>query len=265
MANANPLPVNPYPPGKPPQPSSNSTTIVVFILAILGGVLLLVIGCVVAIVFAMSAALAPAVSSARDAARNAESMNNLKRIGVAIHNYHDTYRQLPPAYLTVNEREPALSWRVSILPHLEQAALFDRIDKSKRWNELPNGQYNSQAIEDYHSPLDPATATDTSYVGIVGPSAAFSADSVQTIAKIRDGTSNTICVIELQNSEINWMEPRDLTIDEAVAAIKNSPNKKVNVLMLDGSVKPLDHGLISPGELRGMMTIDGGEQPPSGF
>ena len=264
MSNVNPVPMKPYPPGPPPQSSSNSTTIVVIILAIVGGILLLIVGCIIAVVFSMSAALAPAVSNARDAAQAVQSKNNLKQIGLAVHSYHDMHRQLPRAYLSGDGGKPRLSWRVAILPFLEQAFLYNQIDTSQLWNEFPNSRFNSQPVGAYHSPLDAAAPTQTSYLAIAGPGAVFSIDADLSLRNITDGSSNTICVIEVQDSGINWMEPRDLTIDEAVAAIKSSPTEKVNVLLLDGSVRLIDREMPTAA-LRGMMTIDGREPPPSNY
>jgi hypothetical protein len=68
------------------------------------------------------ALLLPAVQAARDAARRAQGTNNLKQLALAMHNYHDTYRAFPAAYNTDAEGRPLLSWRVHLLPFLEQQA-----------------------------------------------------------------------------------------------------------------------------------------------
>ena len=70
----------------------------------------------------MVALLLPAVQAAREAARRAQCTNNLKQIGLAMHNYHSAYNHFPAAAITDDDGKPLLSWRVAILPYIEQAA-----------------------------------------------------------------------------------------------------------------------------------------------
>src|SRR5690606_35850478 len=67
--------------------------------------------------------LLPAVQASREAARRMQSSNNLKQIALAMHNYHDTFKKLPKAEITSPAGEPLLSWRVSLLPFIEEGQL----------------------------------------------------------------------------------------------------------------------------------------------
>ena len=67
------------------------------------------------------ALLLPAVQAAREAARRTQCSNNLKQIGLAMHNYHDVNQQFPPAYIADADGQPMHSWRVLILPYLEHS------------------------------------------------------------------------------------------------------------------------------------------------
>lgn len=75
---------------------------------------------VIAIIGVLVALLLPAVQSARESARRSQCSNNLKQIGLGVHNFHDTYRYLP--YTRLDTRE---TWAVLILPYIEQQTLFD--------------------------------------------------------------------------------------------------------------------------------------------
>lgn len=68
----------------------------------------------------------PAVSKVRDAAARAQSSNNLKQLVLALQNYNDTYNQLPAAAICDKTGKPLLSWRVAILPFIEQQALYNQ-------------------------------------------------------------------------------------------------------------------------------------------
>ncbi len=89
---------------------------------------------VIAIIAILIALLLPAVQQAREAARRTQCKNNLKQLGLAFHNYHDTYKMFPPAGTAAIAGTPAVrrqmdvidawGWPVRILPGLEQANLF---------------------------------------------------------------------------------------------------------------------------------------------
>src|SRR5438045_1403178 len=77
---------------------------------------------VIAIIGVLVALLLPAVQAAREAARRMRCQNNLKQIGIASHNFHDTIGELPRAYSPVT----GLSWHVNILPYIEQQNLYSQ-------------------------------------------------------------------------------------------------------------------------------------------
>jgi len=89
---------------------------------------------VIAIIGVLIALLLPAVQQAREAARRMQCSNQLKQIGLAMHNYHDTYQVFPPGSVnldvTTAANQSLTNWAVSILPYLEQAALFEQYDQS---------------------------------------------------------------------------------------------------------------------------------------
>ena len=79
---------------------------------------------VIAIIGILIALLLPAVQAAREAARRTECTNNMKQIGLALHNYHGPHRTFPPGGMVSN----GLSYIVMLLPYMEQKALYDRFD-----------------------------------------------------------------------------------------------------------------------------------------
>lgn len=92
--------------------------------------LLAVIGCI-AILLALTA---PAISQARAAARRSMCKNNLKQIGLALHNYHDVHNTFPPGWIAASPAPGArigYGWQTFILPQVEQNPLFNRIDFNK--------------------------------------------------------------------------------------------------------------------------------------
>lgn len=96
---------------------------------------------VIAIIGVLVALLLPAVQAAREAARRTKCLNNLKQIGIAMHNYHDTHGRLPNV-----RRDASFTWMVSMLPFAEQTALYDE------W-KFP-ASYNSQTQRARETKLD---------------------------------------------------------------------------------------------------------------
>jgi prepilin-type N-terminal cleavage/methylation domain-containing protein len=86
---------------------------------------------VIAVIALLIALLLPAVQASREAARRIQCANNLKQIGVAIHNFHDTYVQLPPAGIGADGEA---TWAVLILPYMEQMNLYNQWNLSLEYN-----------------------------------------------------------------------------------------------------------------------------------
>src|ERR1700676_3675353 len=110
---------------------------------------------VIAIIAVLIALLLPAVQAAREAARRAQCVNNLKQIGLAMHNYHSTYDCFPPAVTADDQGRPLLSWRVLILPYLEEAPLYAQFHLDEPWDSPHNLPLASKMPRVYTCPSDP--------------------------------------------------------------------------------------------------------------
>lgn len=108
---------------------------------------------VIAIIAILIALLLPAVQQAREAARRSQCVNNLKQIGLALHNYHDTHGTLPPGWIGVDPatRIPnaenghsGFAWGAMILPMLDQGPLYNRINFSRSCLDTTGN--NNQAL-----------------------------------------------------------------------------------------------------------------------
>jgi prepilin-type processing-associated H-X9-DG protein len=250
------LPAAPLPAAGPAGSGAGggSDALVALVVAlVLGLVMLLACGGV------LVALLLPAVQAAREAARRVESSNNLKQIGLALHNYHDVYGTLPPAVVTDANGKALYSGRVLLLPFLEQQALYDAFAKDQPWNSPQNLPISSTTLKVFTDPSDLATTPgQTSYLFVSGPGAMFETGKTIALRDILDGTVNTAAVIEVHSSGIVWSEPRDLDPRQAAPLPKGSHPGGNIVLMADGSVRFVSQA-VAPGTMQAMTTRAGGE------
>jgi len=252
------------PPAPAPRASSGSGAGIV--LAIIGGglVVLFVCGGIVA------ALMLPAVQSAREAARRASCVNNLKQIALAFHNYHDTYKTFPPAYIPDENGQPKHSWRVLILPFLGESGIYNAYNFDEPWNSPNNLAVTSTPLPVYRCPSDPGGISPTTdYMVITGPGTVFDGVKATKISEIRDGTSNTILVVEVVGTNTNWAEPVDLDASNLTLPFgsgMNSPGSHhpggINAALCDGSVRFLAD-TISPEIINALITKSGQEAIPN--
>lgn len=159
--------------------------------------------------------LLPAVRSSPAAARRMQCSNNMKQIVLALHNYYDQYQQFPPAYVADAQGKPMHSWRVLILPYIEEQTRYDKY----RFDEPWNGPNNRQLLEPmpalFRCPSQ-ANSPCTDYLAVVGPDTAWPGAVGRKKSDFADGTAETIMVVESGEPAVPWMEPRDLTLEEAI-------------------------------------------------
>lgn len=185
---------------------------------------------VIAIIAILIALLLPAVQQAREAARRSQCRNNLKQIGLALHNYHDSHKTFPRlAYAKPDVGNPSwgdLPWQgfgphTMILPYIDQSPAYNRLNFSISMSASPNVEVSREMIAAYLCPSDvpwaPADAPWTggrgnNYVFSTGPNLSygiplsiqrghFNIDRNVTIANLLDGTSNTVAASERNHGD----------------------------------------------------------------
>ena len=204
------------------------------------------------------ALLLPAVQQARTAARVAQSTNHMKQIALALHNYHDEYGSFPPAYTKDANGQPLHSWRVLILPYLEQGMLYERFNLEEPWDSPANQAAAGTMPAIYSSPfLETSGAGDhTPYVAIAGPNTVINTESPMSFSDVTVGASNTVMVVEDMANPVVWTQPVDLSPEEFLQRnLDETPGRATLVGTADGAL--MRYTEAEKQELQGMMSIDG--------
>lgn len=183
------------------------------------------------------ALLLPAVHKVREAAARAADTNSYKQMALAFHNYESTMGRTPPA-------DDPVSWRVHLLPYLEQGNLYATFDVKQPWDAAKNRPHAGVRIPVYVSKLDDESFVQTRARVFTGPDTLFppgekplSLDPAKR--EVKDGTSNTFLVVEATES-VPWPQPRELTYTAAGALPQfGHPQRTTGFLaaFADGSVK----------------------------
>ncbi|MCU0879467.1 MAG: DUF1559 domain-containing protein [Pirellulaceae bacterium] len=227
------------------------------------------VGCLLAVGWLMS----QTEERSRTPSKRGMCSNNLKQIAYALHLYHDTYGSFPPAYVADQNGRPMHSWRVLLLPFIEQKALYDEYRFDEPWDGPHNRTLADSMPSVYRCPSDPRAKPDsplTSYLAVVGAETTWPGEKARTFRDIKDGTSNTLLFVESHQSGIHWMEPRDLHTGQMAREINPSHGQGIcschpecaGVAFVDASVRFLKATDVSRSALDALLTIAGGEDEP---
>jgi len=162
----------------------------------------------------------PAVDTLEEAARARQvAMTQMRHFGLGMHSYHQEHKSFPPPALVDGDGKPLLSWRVALLPYLEDdyKDLYGQFHLDEAWDSEHNKPLIAKMPAIYRCPRSKkADSGMTVYQVPRGPSTVFAGPDGISYRKITDGTSNTIGVVEVdENHAVPWTKPEDWTFDPA--------------------------------------------------
>jgi len=212
------------------------------------------------------------VTPSRTAARRVQCKNNLKQIGLALHNFADDKKGLPEPVAG----DPPRSWRVDLLPYLDQAPLRASYRDDAPWDSEANLEVGRKGhmyvCPTMANPFDERKRTVTCYTAVTGEKAAFSPENRARFPALPDGNATTILVIEAGGRAITWTDPRDVDLETSpirINAARSTPTESpgigssphtggCHVVLADGAVRFISENIDSA-VLKKLLTADGGE------
>ena len=157
--------------------------------------------------------LLPAVQQVREAARRGTSLNNLRQIGVAAHNYASAHQKLPIQANYDENGKPLLSWRVHLLPFMEESVLYEQFKLDEPWDSETNIKLLDQMPACFQNP-NFQDDTRTAYLAVAGTGTVFPGNERVDFGDITDGTSRTAFFVEVDaDAAVPWTKPQDWEFD----------------------------------------------------
>jgi len=201
----------------------------------------------------------PALHASGMAADRMRDTNDMKQVALAFHNYADVHKHFPTPVIVDAESGQKRSWRVELLPYLEEQALYDQYRKDEPWDSEANLKVLEQMPAVYRSARqhDP---TATSVYAVIGKDTALDGEK-PSFRDVVDGTSNTVLYIHTQR-DTPWTKPEDIPLEEATPDRLGGFYPEVFIVaMVDGSV-PLIVSTIDPEVWKRLLIRNDGQPTP---
>jgi Protein of unknown function (DUF1559) len=215
----------------------------------------------------------PACQLVHHAALRTMTQNRLKQVTMAVINFADqSHGQLPPAAVRAKDGKPLLSWRVAILPFLNEEDLYREFRVEEAWDSPHHLQLLKRMPLAFRS-SDPTAPEDQTFLRVfVGPGTAFERDGLRLPADFPDGTADTFLVVEAA-TPVPWTKPEELVYDPngpppELGAPKpwngwrRSPARLFHAGFADGGIRNYPTGQMPESAIRAFITRNGGEPTP---
>jgi hypothetical protein len=169
-----------------------------------------IVFCIVVAVFACAIVLPCSCEGVRETTWHTQFYLNMMQVALAMHHYYQDHGELPPAVVRDKTGKPLYSWRVLLLPYLEQEALYKQFRLDEPWDSPHNKKLAMETPIPFNIGDDGPGLT--CFQVLVGPGTAFERPGLKFKGDFPDGTSDTILVVEAKEP-VPWSKPIDLAYD----------------------------------------------------
>jgi Protein of unknown function (DUF1559) len=206
----------------------------------------------------------PMADMARENSRQAQSMQHMRQLMLAVLNHESASRKLPTCVVD-KDHKPLLSWRVRLLPYLGEQQLYGEFKLDESWDSPHNRKLIARIPKSLRAPGTEADAGKTNYLGVAHRDGVFAIPEENKpptrLRDIRDGTARTIAIVEVSDElAVVWTKPDDFIPDEEIAmrGLVGLRTDQFLAGFCDGHVQSLPESLEDK-NLRGLFSKAGGE------
>jgi len=186
----------------------------------------------------------------------------LRQIGLALHNYHDVHLRMPPAAISDEDGKPLLSWRVAILPFIEEQALYEKFHLDEPWDSEHNIKLLDEMPDVYAGDAEKGAPKQnvTAFLGVSGERCLFNKNEKVRFRDITDGSSNTLAVIEVGfDKRVQWTKPVDYVFnaEKPFEGIGRRETRGFRAITADGAGHEVSYDIEAKNLANLMMRNDG--------
>ena len=196
--------------------------------------------------------LTPASTSPGSMPKRVQCRHQLRQLGFALLNYEAVNGRLPPAFITDGNGKPMHSWRVLILPYIEQSELYRQYRFDEPWDGPNNSKLAEVNVDVFRCPCRNCKPGHASYSIVASPNGAMRPDYGCELKDVTDGMDKTGLIVE-SSRDVPWTKPETLAVDELFEALRpngsqseerhtNSPRRNFSVAYIDGRVGRIGGG-----------------------
>lgn len=196
--------------------------------------------------------------AAHQSAHNMVTENSMKQLGLACHLFHDKFGSFPPVASFDDQGNKMLSWRVYVLPFIDQSELYEKFHLDEPWDSPHNRELIKEIPHTFADAAHQARPGYTRILAVEGEQMAFTGQREGlALVTFTDGASQTILMVEVPADQaVPWTKPVDYAVDPDDPR-PTSPDQPFPALFADGSVRPIEAGTDAATLLR-MMTRNEG-------
>ena len=211
------------------------------------------------------------VSTPRSAVYVSVTQNNLKQVGLGLHNYHSAFGRFPPPPGDAGASDPPAAWMTALLPFIDEGEVWNRYDKAAAYDDPANAAAVAAEIDAYLTPIDGwrdrRAEGGFGLAHYAGNAAVLGPGGAGDVRGMRDGTTGTLLAGQIEGFPKPWADPANLR--DAAAGLGTGPRQfgtplrygdpvSGQFVMGDGSVRLIKDD-IDPAVFAALGTPDGGE------
>jgi hypothetical protein len=189
-----------------------------------------------------------------------QSADNMRLLVRAMHRYRAQHDAFPPAALRTKDGKPLVSWRVLLLPYLDENSLFQQFKLNEPWSSRHNKKLLGKIPRVFSPVLAKKDPFATFYQVFVGPGAAFEEKQATRTPEITNGAAQTLLIVEAGEA-VPWTKPADLAFDVArpLPRLGGLFHDSFHAALADGTVRFLNGRQLTERTLKAIITRNGGD------